>query len=114
MEQLLEKILEKIKKTPEVQVFKDLYYMCLEAMKTDVKLATRYLVELSVECERAIAIGKSEKYLKEIFALHKKVLLAAAPEHFESYLLYVEWNREPEKKFYPPRRKVLKQVVDDQ
>lgn len=112
MEQLLEKILEKLKKTPEVQVFKDLYYMCLEAMKTDVKLATRYLVELSAECERAIAIGKSEKYLKEIFALHKKVLLAAAPEHFESYLLYVEWNREPEKKFYPPRRKVLKQVVD--
>ena len=112
MEQLLEKILEKLKKTPDVQVFKDLYYMCLEAMKTDVKLATRYLVELSAECERAIAIGKSEKYLKEIFALHKKVLLAAAPEHFESYLLYVEWNREPEKKFYPPRRKVLKQVVD--
>ena len=112
MEQLLEKILEKLKKTPEVQVFKDLYYMCLEAMKTDVKLATRYLVELSAECERAIAIGKSEKYLKEIFALHKKALLAAAPEHFESYLLYVEWNREPEKKFYPPRRKVLKQVVD--
>lgn len=112
MEQLLEKILEKLKKTPEIQVFKDLYYMCLEAMKSDVKLATRYLVELSAECERAIAIGKSEKYLKEIFALHKKVLLAAAPEHFESYLLYVEWNREPEKKFYPPRRKVLKQVVD--
>lgn len=112
MEQLLEKILEKLKKTPEVQVFKDLYYMCLEAMKTDVKLATRYLVELSAECERAIAIGKSEKYLKEIFALHKKVLLAAAPEHFESYLLYVEWNREPEKKFYPPRKKMLRQVVD--
>ena len=112
MEQLLSKILEKLKKTPEVQVFKDLYHMCLECMKTDVKLATRYLVELSAECERAIAIGKSEKYLKEIFALHKKVLLAAAPEHFESYLLYVEWNREPEKKFYPPRRRVLKQVVD--
>ena len=24
----------------------------------------------------------------------------------------MEWNRDPEKKFYPPRRKVLKQVVD--
>lgn len=112
MEQLLEKILEKLKKTPEIQVFKDLYYMCLEAMKSDVKLATRYLVELSAECERAIANGKSESYIKDIFALHKRVLLAAAPEHFESYLLYVEWNREPDKKFYPPRRKVLKQVVD--
>ena len=112
MEQLLSKILEKLKKTPEVQVFRDLYYMCLECMKTDVKMATRFLVELSAECERAIANGKSESYIKDIFALHKRVLLAAAPEHFESYLLYVEWNREPDKKFYPPRRKVLKQVVD--
>ena len=112
MEQLLSKILEKLKKTPEIQVFRDLYYMCLECMKTDVKTATRYLVELSAECERSISNGKSESYIKEIFTLHKRVLLAAAPEHFESYLLYLEWNREPEKKFYPPRRKVLKQVVD--
>lgn len=112
MEQLLSKILEKIKKTPDIQVFRDLYYMCLECMKTDVKLATRYLVALSDECERAIGNTESETYIKDIFALHKRVLLAAAPEHFESYLLYVEWMREPEKKFYPPRRKVLKQVVD--
>ena len=112
MEQLLSKILEKSKKTPDVQVFRDLYHMCLECMKTDVKMAIRYLVELSAECERAIANGKSESYIKDVFALHKRVLLAAAPEHFESYLLYIEWNREPEKKFYPPRRKVLKQVVD--
>ena len=112
MEQLLSKILEKIKKTPDIQVFKDLYYMCIECMKTDVKLAVRYLVELSAECEKAIAIGESESYIKDIFALHKKVLLKAAPEHFESYLLYLEWGREPEKKFYPPRRKVLKEVVD--
>lgn len=112
MEQLLSKILEKIKKAPEIQAFRDLYYMCLECMKTDVKTAAHYLVELSAECERAIANGKSESYIRDIFTLHKKVLLAAAPEHFESYLLYVEWNREPEKKFYPPRRKVLKQVVD--
>lgn len=112
MEQLLSKILEKIKKTPDIQVFRDLYYMCLECMKTDTKLAVRYLVALSDECERAIANAESETYIKDIFALHKRVLLTAAPEHFESYLLYVEWMREPEKKFYPPRRKVLKQVVD--
>lgn len=39
-------------------------------------------------------------------------MLAAARYDFDSYLLYVEWNREPDKKFYPPRRKALKQVVD--
>ncbi len=43
--------------------------------------------------------------------LHKKVLLAAAPFDFESYLLYVEWEREPDKKFYVPRREVMHPVV---
>lgn len=50
--------------------------------------------------------------IREIYGLHKKVCLAAAPHLFELYLLYVEWDREPEKKFYVPRRSVLKEVVD--
>lgn len=31
---------------------------------------------------------------------------------FESYLIAIEWNREPEKRFYLPRRSALKQAVD--
>ena len=105
-------ILEKLKKTPTMEVFNDLYYMCLETKKTDVALATKYLILLSDECEKAIASGVMDKDIKELFALHKKVLLAGAEHSFHLFLLYLEWNREPEKKFYPPRRKVLKQVVD--
>ena len=112
MKQLLEKILEKIKKTPKMEVFNDLYYMCLETKKTDIPLATKYLMLLSDECERAIASGVMDSKIKELFALHKKVLLAGAEHSFHLFLLYIEWNREPQKKFYPPRRKVLKQVVD--
>lgn len=112
MEALLSKILEKLKRAPDVSVFRDLYYMSLEAMKTDIPLGVRFLVLLSAECERVISQSNDDKLLKDVFELHKSVLLAAAPYHFESYLLYVEWNREPKKKFYPPRRPVLKQVVD--
>lgn len=112
MEILLEKILEKIKKTPSIEVFNDLYYMCLETKKTDIPLATKYLMLLSDECERVIASGLMDNKIKELFALHKKVLLAGAEHSFHLFLLYIEWNREPQKKFYPPRRKVLKQVVD--
>ena len=112
MEQLLEKILEKIKKTPTIGVFNDLYYMCLEAKKTDIPLAIKYLMLLSDECERVIASGLMDNNIKELFTLHKKVLLAGAEHSFHLFLLYIEWNREPKKKFYPPRRKVLKQVVD--
>jgi predicted phage terminase large subunit-like protein len=87
--------------------------MCRETMKTDIPLAVRYLKTLSSLCESAIRDEDlSEEDLRHTFSLHKRVCLAAAPHDFDSYLLYIEWNRPPDKKFYPPRRKVLKQVVD--
>ena len=112
MEKVLLKIAEKIKKDPSMGVFKDMYDFCREVMKTDVQLAVKYLVYLSWELDRAIPSGKFDDNIVELYSLHKKVWLTAAPHHFESFLLYIESNREPEKKFYPPRRKVLKQVVD--
>lgn len=108
---LIEKILKKTKKT--VQDYKDIYCLCLELRKTDVKTAVKYMVQLSAELERVIIQSNNEKEVVELYGLYKQVLLSAAPHHFESYLLYVEWNREPEKKFYPPRRRVLKQVVNE-
>ena len=113
MKYLLEKILEKTKKTPSIQGFTDWKDVCREIMKTDVSLAVEYLVKLSEMLEKEILVNRwSDNEVRELFGLHKKTLLLAAPHHFESYLLYLEQNREPEKKFYPPRRKVLKQVVD--
>ena len=113
MKVLLEKIFQKIKKTPgDIVGYEDLYYMCLEALNEDKKLAVEYLQMLS-KCIEDIIPGVVEvEFLQKLFDLHKKVLLAAAPYHFESYILYIEWNREPDKKFYPPRRTVLSQVVD--
>ena len=108
---LIKKILQKNKKT--VQDYKDMYHLCLELRKTDLKSAVKYMVELSNELEQVIIQSNNEKYIVELYSLYKQVLLSSAPHHFESYLLYVEWNREPEKKFYPPRRKVLKVLVDD-
>ena len=113
MKQLLKKISEKSKKTPSVQVYTDWKDVCREVLKTDVQLAVDCLIELSNELEKTMLDSRwSDADIKSLYALHKKVLLLCAPYHFESYLLYIEWNREPEKKFYPPRRKVLKQVVD--
>lgn len=113
MKLLLGKIFQKIKKTPgDIVGYEDLYYMCLEALNEDKELAVEYLQMLS-KCIEDIIPGVVEvEFLQKLFDLHKKVLLAAAPYHFESYILYIEWNREPDKKFYPPRRKVLSQVVD--
>ena len=56
MEQLLSKILEKIKKDAYLfRTWEDLLYMCKEAMKTDIPLGVKYLKLLSAECERNIS-----------------------------------------------------------
>ena len=44
--------------------------------------------------------------------LYYKFLLLEAPLLLDSYCLYIEKNRKPEERFYEPRRKTLKQVVD--
>lgn len=111
MEQLLEIIYQRFK-GGDLKAGEDLYYMCREAMKNDIPLGVKWLKALSEDISIHMATCQNEKTLRTLFALHKRVLLAAAPHDFDSYLLYVEWNRDPDKKFYPPRRKVLKQVVD--
>ena len=113
MHSLIETIYNKAIATPDIQVYEDMRNVSREIMKTDIPLAVEYLVKLSKELEKTILdSGWSDDDIRALFGLHKKVLLLAAPYHFESYLLYLEQNREPEKKFYPPRRKVLSQVVD--
>lgn len=111
MEKLLEIIYQRFK-GGDLKAGEDLYYMCREAMKNDIPLGVKWLKALSEDISIHMATCQNEKTLRTLFALHKRVLLAAAPHDFDSYLLYVEWNRDPDKKFYPPRRKVLKQVVD--
>lgn len=113
MRKLLETIYNKVKADYTYQSMEDLYYMSKEAIKTDTALGVKFLKLLSAKCERAIHDKSlSGEQIRSIFNLHRRVCLAAAPYDFDCYLLYVEWNREPDKKFYPPRRKVLKQVVD--
>ncbi len=116
MKELLLKISDKIKKARSAgeaaAAGRDMYFVCLEVMKTDASLAVFYLVWLSGVCEEIMKTAPNSE-IREIYALHLDVLRAAAPYHFESYLLYVEHRREPEKKFYPPRRRVLRLLVDD-
>lgn len=113
MRELLEKIFEKIKRHPkDILGYEDLYHMCLSNIGEDNNLAIEYLKKLSDTIEEVMPKLDDIELLQKLFGLHKKVLLGAAPYDFESYILYIEWDREPDKKFYPPRRKVLRQVVN--
>lgn len=51
--------------------------------------------------------------LSRMYHLIGQTHLYAAKDVFDSYCLYLEWNRPPEKKFYQPRRRVLKTLAQD-
>ena len=111
---LVSKLREKVKKEPYTyRAYEGLYSACKLQMANDTTEGVNGLVWLSDALTGAIPTMASAKMadVGRMYALHKSVLLAAAPYDFDSFLLYVEWNREPSKKFYAPRRKQLRVVV---
>ena len=112
MERLLSVIFQKIKKDPEdMRAYRDLLNICRETMKTDIPLAVEYLEKLSDWIEEVIPGIEDIGKMREMFEFHREVVFAGAKESFHLCLLAVEWNRDPDKKFYPPRKMVLRQVV---
>ena len=113
---LIEKIAENLQKDPtNRQIYKDLCSVARELLKTDEKSGVKWLKWLAERCEEMVSktFARDLGMAREFVSLHKKVLLTTAPYDFDSYCLYLEFNREPEKKFYSPRRKILKVLVDD-
>lgn len=68
--------------------------------------------EKNKEIRRLSAKYAAERTDAKMFELNKRSLLFDAPYDFDAYLRYVEWNREPKKRFYLPRRHYLKKYVD--
>ena len=113
MRLLLETIYKRCQETHDIGAMTDLKDICHSCLKTDVPLAVEYLTKLSDECEKAICSPTlNDSDARELFTLHRKVVFLGAQESFHLYLLAVEWNRDLDKKFYPPRRRRLKEVVD--
>lgn len=56
---------------------------------------------------------KSFESRKKYYELVRKSLLFSAADDLDSYLQYMEIDREPEKRFYLPRRKVFLPIVRD-
>ena len=55
----------------------------------------------------------STKAMGEFNRLNKRSLLMDAKTDFDAYLQYLEYERDPEKRFYLPRRHVLRPLVSD-
>ncbi|MCM1167100.1 MAG: hypothetical protein NC401_13930, partial [Ruminococcus sp.] len=69
------------------------------------------IYNFAVDCKIKLARSDTETALK-FYGLAKKACLILARELFHYYLIYVEWDRAPEKKFYVPRMRALRIVVD--
>lgn len=48
---------------------------------------------------------------RSMLEMYRRSLLFAARYDFDSFMLYMEWKRNPDKRFYQPRRNVLRPVV---
>lgn len=67
------------------------------------KAAHSYGEELRIHVARAIQDTGDERMVH----LYKDLLLFDAPYDFDCFCRYIEWDREPDKRFYTPRRKQL-------
>ena len=112
MERVLKAIYGQVRSGKDYRSYVDLKDFCREVMKTNIPLAIKYLSLLSDRIEQVMSTLPFEE-MGSFFELHHDVVLLGAPHSFHLYLLAVEWKRDPDRKFYPPRRRVLKVLVDD-
>ena len=110
MEKLIPKIEHKIKKAPlEYQAYQDLFDVCREIEESNHKKAHDTNEWLRA---RLISVMRDVPFVEPFFQLYRRTLLFDAPHKFDCYLQYLEIDRKPEERFYLPRRKILKRVVD--
>lgn len=94
---------------PCYETLKDLFDMARIVFHEDEK-ELKYALKLTNYIREVIPYLPTSENLNE---LYWNIRLWEAPYLFESFLIYMEKNRSPKKKFYEPRAKTLKVVADD-
>lgn len=104
------KISEKTKKDPnDFALYNALFCLCAE--EADIETKYRYTTRLKALCTDGVAAKAKISYkLRELF--RETLLLEAQFQRFDSYMQYIELDRDPEKRFWLPRRKQLLPVVE--
>ena len=114
MENIISKIFQKIKKEPlEIQLYRDCFDGIKILYESDKEKAIEFNRQLRLKCSAAKKQSKDWDFVEDIEEIRKESYHLEARDVFDSYLIYLEWNRPANKKFYLPRRKVLKTLVQD-
>lgn len=100
----------------EAQVYEDWFQAAVnlrDALPQDKRFdAYKYSGELRSVCAAMMGKMKTGEDVAKVYDIIGRTYLFEAKDVFDSYCIYLEWNRAPEKKFYQPRRKVLKTVAN--
>ena len=100
----------------EAQVYEDWFQAVVnlrDALQQDKRFdAYKYSGELRSVCAAMMGKMKTGEDVANVYDIISRTYLFEAKDVFDSYCIYLEWNRAPEKKFYQPRRKVLKTVAN--
>lgn len=92
------------------RAYSDLFSVCREWEKEDFEAAHRANRELRARCRRQLrAAGLAEA--EAFYEQWRRCLLFDAPHDFDSFMLYLELDRKPDKRFYAPRRHYLRPMV---
>lgn len=113
IEQTLGNIRTFIDKKPEFEAYQDYFDTLRLPGKEDKPKSFEYNLWLRGETARKVREGTDPALIAKFYELNKKTYLCAAQDDFDSYCIYLEWNRPPEKRFYQPRRHVLAPLVRD-
>ena len=94
-------------------VLSDYFEACKLAYAEHKDAVAPKIMEIGRICDRCVQESPGDMAVfRKFFDLKKAVCKQLARDYFEYFLFYVEWDRQSSKKFYPPRRKVLKPLVD--
>lgn len=100
-----------IDQKPEFEAYQD-YFDTLRLLGKEDK-AESYKLNLWLRAETAKKVMEctDPNAIARFYELNKKTYLYMAQDNFHSYLIYMEWNRPAEKRFYQPRMHYLRPMV---
>ena len=110
---LLDRIASRIAKSPlDAGAYEDYYHICLDVRENEREESVRRGKWLAGTLAEAVpAALRAGQIPAKLVEVHRKSLNLCAQDDFDSYLQFVEWARDPEKRFYAPRRPILHDMV---
>lgn len=113
IEDIINAIFTQIAREPtKTRYYDDAFEAIKILAKKDKEKAFKHNATLRQYIEIAKSLTDDIAFLRVVENIRKETYHLEARDIFDSYLIYLEWNRPAKKKFYLPRRRVLKPLAD--